>query len=126
MPVPVRMKMARGATRGLRNILLRDPNPLVALAVLEFNPLSEQEVEQIANSRMVVVELLEEIARRREWVSRYPIMKALVQNPRTPMGLALLLVGRLNIRDLRDLARNRNTPGAVRSMAWRLYTMRHQ
>jgi hypothetical protein len=120
------MRMARGANRTLRNILIRDPNPLVALSVLEHNVLSEQEVEGIATSRLVVEEVLDEIGRRREWVARYPIMKALVQNPRTPVGISLRLIGRLNPRDLRDLVRNRSASSPVRAAALRLYTMRQQ
>jgi len=126
LPIPARLKLARGATRILRNFLIRDTNPLVALAVMEHNTLDEPEIESIANNRLVPEEVLMEIGRRREWIAKYPILKALVQNPRTPTGLALRLVGRLNIRDLRDLSRNRNTTGPVRAAALRLYTMRQQ
>jgi hypothetical protein len=126
LTVPQRMRLARGANRALRNVLLRDPNALVALAVLEHTNITDQEVEQIANSRTVVSEVLDEIAGRREWVAKYPIMKALVSNPRTPVGTALKLVGRLSVRDLRELSRNKNTAGAVRSSALRLYTMRQK
>jgi len=126
LPVPARMRLARGANRTLRRILLRDPNALVALAVFQYSSLSEQEIEQIATSRTVVSEVLEEIGGHREWIAKYPIMKALVSNPRTPVGVALKLIGRLNIRDLRDLSRNKNTAGAVRSSALRLYRMRQK
>ena len=124
--MPERLRLARGATRILRNLLIRDTNPLVAMAVMEHNTLDEQEIEQIANNRLVPEEVLLEIGRRRDWIAKYPILKALVQNPRTPAGLALRLVGRLNIRDLRDLSRNRNTATPVRAAAQRLYTMRQQ
>ncbi len=126
MTVPQRMRLARGANRALRNILLRDPHALVALAVLEHTNITDQEIEQIANSRTVVSEVLAEIAGKREWVAKYPIMKALVANPRTPVGVALKFVGRLTVRDLRDLSRSKNTAGAVRSSALRLYTMRQK
>ncbi|HVF62033.1 MAG TPA: hypothetical protein VNJ70_19670 [Thermoanaerobaculia bacterium] len=126
LPVPARLKLARGATRILRNFLIRDTNPLVAMAVMEHNTLDEHEIEQIANNRLVPEEVLMEIGRRRDWIAKYPILKALVQNPRTPAGVALRLIGRLNIRDLRDLSRSRNTTAPVRAAAQRLYTMRQQ
>ncbi|HEX5761414.1 MAG TPA: hypothetical protein VF121_19685 [Thermoanaerobaculia bacterium] len=126
LPVPSRLKLARGASRALRKILIRDSNPLVALAVLEHNVLTEQEVAQIAHNRLVPDEVLEEIGRRRQWVAKYPIVRALVHNPRTPVPLSLRLLGRLNFRDLRDLSRNHNTPGPVRAAALRLYRMRHR
>ncbi|HWN41873.1 MAG TPA: hypothetical protein VNW71_06600 [Thermoanaerobaculia bacterium] len=126
LPVPARLKLARGAPRTLRNILLRDTNPQVACAALLFNNLSDQEIEQTASSRSVQQEVLDAIARKREWIGRYPVMKALIQNPRTPLALALKYVPRLAVRDLRDMAKDRNIPDAVRSMALRLYRIKQK
>ena len=126
MPVAARLKLARGAMRGLRAILVRDPNQQVALAVMHSPALSDQEVEQIASSRVVLEEVLVEIGRRREWAGKYQIVAALVRNPKTPTALALRLVPKLAVRDLRDLGRDRNVPNAVRSMALRLYRIKQQ
>lgn len=126
LPVPARLKLARGAGRQLRTILLRDTNPQVALASLLGNPLSDQEVEQAASSRAVVEEVLEAISRKREWISRYNVAKLLVQNPRTPLPIALRLVNRMSVRDLRELSRDKNIADAVRSTALRLYRIKQQ
>lgn len=126
LPVPARLKLARGAPRTLRQFLMRDTNPQVACAALLFNNLSDQEVEQAAASRSVQEEVLATIAKKREWVQRYPVMKALIQNPRTPLPTALKYVPRLSVRDLRDLAKDRNVPDAVRTMALRLYRIKQQ
>jgi hypothetical protein len=126
LPIPARLKLARGAPRLLRHVLVRDSNAQVALAVMRHNALSEQEIEQIAGSRSVVEEVLDEVARRREWASRYNVMKTLVHNPRTPLSTALRFVPRLSVRDLRDLARDRNVADAIRSTALRLYTIKQR
>jgi hypothetical protein len=126
LPVPARLKLARGAPRTLRMFLMRDTNPQVACAALLFNNLSDQEIEQAAASRSVQEEVLAAIAKKREWVQRYPVMKALIHNPRTPLATALKFVPRLSVRDLRDLARDRNVPDAVRSMALRLYRIKQK
>ena len=126
LPVPARLRLARGAPRLLRSILLRDPNPRVAVTVLTGNALSDQEVEQVARSRSVAEEVLEEIAKRREWVAKSGIVHALVSNPRTPVGIGVRLVPRLSVRELRDLSRDRNVPDAVRSTALRLYRIKRQ
>lgn len=126
LPVPARLKLARGAPRTLRNILLRDTNPQVACAALMFNNLSDQEIEQTASSRSVQQEVLEAIGKKREWIGRYPVMKALIQNPRTPLPMAIKYVPRLSVRDLRDMAKDRNIPDAVRSMALRLYRIKQK
>lgn len=121
LPAPVRLKLARGAPRTLRSILLRDSNPLVACEVLTHNALSDDEVEQTARSRSVAEEVLQLIGRRREWMRKYGIVYALATNPRTPVGVARGLLPRLSIRDLRNLSFNRNLPDAVRSMARRIH-----
>jgi hypothetical protein len=126
LPIPARLKLSRGAPRSLRNILLRDTNAQVAVSVIINNSLSDQEIEQTAANRSVVEEVLEAIARRREWVGRYKIMKSLVQNPRTPLPTALRLLPRLAVRDLRDVGRDRNVADAVRSTALRLYRIKQK
>lgn len=126
LPVPVRMKLTRGASRTLRGILIKDANPLVATAVLANAALSEDEVEQIAASRTVVDEVLGYLARKREWISRYNVALNLVRNPRTQVGVAVRLVARISVRDLKTLRRDRNVSDAVRSQADRLYKIKSQ
>lgn len=126
LPIPVRLKLARGATRVMRGILLRDSNVQVALAALLNNNLSDQEVEHTASSRSVAEEILEAIFKKRDWVSRYNVARGLIFNPRTPLPIAIRLVPRLGVRDLRDLGRDKNVPDAVRSTALRLYRIKQQ
>jgi hypothetical protein len=126
LPVPARMRLTRGASKTLRNILIRDPVALIAVGVLTNNGVPDTEAEQIARNRAVCEEVLTEIATRREWVSKYPIVKALVQNPRTPVVHSIRLVARMAVRDLRDLGRDRNIPDVVRSTALRLYRIKLQ
>lgn len=121
LPVPVRVKLARNADRQMRAMLIRDSNVRVAVAVLFNSSVNEQEVELIASSRNVVDEVLDVISKRREWVRKYGVAKALVKNPRTQLATAIQLVPRMMMRDLRDLSRDRNVPDGVRTTAKRLY-----
>jgi hypothetical protein len=124
LAVPIRMKLSRGASKTLRGILIRDPNPMVATAVLESNPMGESEIEQIASNRSVVNEVLEAIGNHRSWTRKYGVVAALVKNPRTPVGIAVRLLPRVAVRDLQSLARDRNVSDAVRSGAARLYKIK--
>lgn len=126
LPVSVRLSLARGASRGLRSILIRDHHPRVAVAVLTYNLLADSEIEQIAASRVVAEEVLEAISKSREWMRKYPIVLALARNPKTPPGLAMRLLSRLSVRDLRLLARDRNIPDVVRRSAQRFYTIKQR
>jgi hypothetical protein len=124
LPLPVRLKLSRGASRTLRNILVKDNNPNIALAVLANSAFAEDEIEQIAASRSVVVEIYTAISRRREWMARYGVCLNLVKNPRTPPGIALKLLGRIGVRELRVLSKDRNVADAVRVAAQRMYRIK--
>ncbi|MGB5294949.1 MAG: hypothetical protein WBP34_08375 [Thermoanaerobaculia bacterium] len=124
LPIPVRLKLSRGASRTLRNILVKDKNPMVAVSVMTGNAMGDGEVELIASSKVVADEVLEVIARSRQWGRRYSIVHTLVKNPRMPAGLAARLVPRLGVRDLRVLSRDRNVSEVVRSTATRLYRIK--
>jgi hypothetical protein len=124
LPVSVRLRLARGAPRVLRGIMLRDPNPQVAIHVLRTNALSDAEVEQIAQNRTIDEEVLDFIVNSRGWIRKYPILRALVGNPRTPIAAAVRLVPRLSVRDLRQIWRDRNASQAVRDTAGRLYRIK--
>jgi hypothetical protein len=126
LPIPARLKLTRNAPRSLRTILLRDSNPMVAVSTLHNNNLSDQEVEQTAASRSVVEEVLGGIAKRREWVTKYKVARALVANPRAPLAISLKLLNRMSVRDLKDLSRDKNIADAVRSTAIRLYRIKQQ
>jgi hypothetical protein len=126
LPVPVRLKLARGAPKTLRQFLVRDNSALVALAVVQANPLVDQEVEQYAKMRNVVSEVLEYLGKHRTWSNKYPVALSLVTNPRTPLSVALGLLSRIAVRDLRNIGRDRNLPEAVRSAAARLHRVKSQ
>lgn len=124
LPVPVRMKLARGAPRSLRAILVKDKSSMVAAAVLNGNALTESEIELIASNRSVAEEVLTMIAHNRQWNRKYNIVHALIRNPRTNVGMAVRMVSQLSIRDLRNLSRDRNVSEAVRNTAARLYRIK--
>jgi hypothetical protein len=124
LPVPVRLRLAQGAARSLRAILVRDINPHVAVSVLHRSAFNDDEIEQLAGSRAVVDEVLLEIAKKREWTARYTVCHNLARNPRVPVAIAIKMLARLSVRDLRTISRDRNVAEAVRSTSQRLYRMK--
>jgi hypothetical protein len=104
-------------SREERAILIRDPNRLVATAVLGSPRLTEPEIEAISGMKSVSDEILRKIGHHREWTKRYAVCKNLVCNPRTPIGIALTLVPRLSPRDIKGLSVDRNVPEPVRKQA---------
>ena len=121
LPLAVRVKLAFGASKTLRNILLKDSSPQVSLTALNRSAISDREIEQLCQSRNVSEEVLTEISRHREWISKYRIMLTLVKNPRTPVNISTQFLPRLAARDLKILGVDRNVPDSVRSKSKMLY-----
>ena len=124
LPVPIRLKLSRGASRSLRNILIKDINTNVAISTLHYSAFNEDEIEHLASSRSVIDDVLMLLAKKREWVSRYNVCVNLTKNPRVPISTAVQLVNRLGVRDLKILSKDRNVPDAVRNAAYRLYRIK--
>ena len=115
-----RTKLAMKGDRESRNILIRDPNRIVAQAVMTNPRITEQEVEKIAAMRAITEDILRQIAVSRQWSRCYSIVHNLARNPRTPIANVLNILSRLQLKDLHALAKNRNVSDAVRRQALRL------
>jgi hypothetical protein len=119
-----RMRLAMKGDREARNILIRDPNRIVAQAVISNPKITEQEVEKIAAMRTVPEEVLRLIAINRTWARNYQIMLKLAQNPRTPIANSMSILNRLQTKDLLAMSKNRNVSEAIRKQAFRLTSAR--
>jgi len=106
-------------TREERAVLVRDPNRLVATAVLGSPKVTEAEIESFAAMRNVSDEILRQIGNNREWTKRYSVIANLVKNPRTPIGISLGMVARLSPKDIKSIATDRNVADAIRKQATR-------
>ena len=104
-------------SREERAVLVRDPNRLVSSAVLGSPRMTDGEVEGFAGMKNVSDEVLRTIGNNREWTKRYGVVANLVKNPRTPLATSLGLVRRLNPRDMKSVAVDRNVPEVIRREA---------
>ena len=117
MTVAQRMGVAMKGSREERAILIRDPNKLVSTSVLSSPKLTETEVEAIAKMTNVGEEILRIVGANRAWVKNYNVVLALARNPKTPVGMSMTLLNRLNEKDLRQISTNRNVPEVLRVTA---------
>ena len=124
LTVGERVQLAMMGTRDERFILVRDGAKVVALAVLESPKLTENEVEIFASMRNVQEVVLRTIAMKRRFMKGYAVVKALLNNPRTPLEVALPLLNHLLVNDLRMLAANKNIGDTVRKLAGKLYNQK--
>ena len=117
MTFPDRLKAASKGSREMRAILIRDPNKMIAAAVMSSPKLTDAEVEGIAKMASVSEDVLRIIGANRNWMKKYKIFAALTRNPKTPVALTLNILSRLNAKDMSTLAVDRNVPEAVRVAA---------
>jgi hypothetical protein len=101
----------------MRAILIRDPNRMVASAVLSCPKVNDAEVEAFAKMGNVSEEILRTIAQSRAWTKSYTVVLALVKNSKTPVAITMNLMQRLNDSDVKKLASDRNVPEALRLAA---------
>ena len=117
LPIKKKVKLAFKGTREQRAQLIRDPNRIVASAVLSSPKLTEAEVESFAKMANVAEEVLRVIATNRTWLKNYGVMLGLVKNPKTPPALSMQLLPRITERDMKMVAVDRNVPEALRLAA---------
>lgn len=122
LPVADKVKRAMRGRREERAILIRDPNRIVAAAVLSSPKLNESEIEVFARMTNVSEEVLRVIGSTRSWIRKYPITSALVRNPKTPLGVSMPLLVLLNERDVKQIAMDRNLPEGLRVQARKMIT----
>ena len=115
--VAQRMSLAMKGTKEERAVLIRDPNKIVAVAVLSSPKITESEVESIAKMANVSDEILRMIGFSRNYTKNYNIVHSLVRNPKTPVAMSMNFLSRLNEKDLRSLSTNRNVPEVLRVTA---------
>jgi hypothetical protein len=106
-------------SREERAVLVRDPNRIVSTAVLGSPRLTEAEIESFAAMKNIAADILRQIGNNKDWSKRYTVISNLVRNPRTPLGVSLGFVARLNPRDMKSIALDRNVPEVVRKQAQR-------
>lgn len=115
-----RMKLAMKGTREQRAQLVRDPNRMIATAVLSSPKLTDSEVEAFTKMGNVSEDVLRIIGMNRAWLKNYGVIMGLVKNPKTPPGISMQLLHRVSEKDIKMLAVDRNVPESLRLVARKL------
>jgi hypothetical protein len=126
MSVLQKVKAALTGSQEERMILVRDSNKLVARAVMQSPKLSEHEVENYASMKDISEEALRVITLNRKFMRLYSIVRALANNPRTPIDVGLHLLSRVYDADLKRLALNRNVSDVIRHAAEKLIRQKEE
>jgi hypothetical protein len=117
MTVSEKIRVAMRGLREERNILIRDPNKLVSLAVLSSPKVNEREIESYAKMANVSEDVLRVIGTTRAWTKSYAIVRSLAFNPKSPISVSMTLVSRLVEKDVRMISMDRNIAEPVKILA---------
>jgi hypothetical protein len=105
-----------------RALLIRESNRLIQVNVVRNGRITEGEVAYIAQMRSVNDEVLRIISQNRDWMKKYTIAKNLVQNPKTPLGIAVHHLKYMHEYDLKLMSNDRNLAELLRREAKRMLT----
>ncbi|MBI5328370.1 MAG: hypothetical protein HZB80_08825 [Deltaproteobacteria bacterium] len=117
MNVSERIKLALLGNKEAREILLKDSNKLISSTVLRNPTITEDEIVKIVNSRSISDDILRQVANNKEWLKKYSVKLGMVNNPKTPLTIAMRLISQLNEKDIQHLAKSKNISSALSGAA---------
>ena len=120
LKVPEKIQLALKGNKEARTLLLKDPNRQVFMAVVASPRLTDEEVDNMAQSKNMPDEVLRAMARNPAWVRRYSVTSGLVNNPKTPLAVSLGFLKNLRAKDLERLSKNKGVPAALRTTAFKM------
>ena len=126
MNAPQRIRLALMGSREDRNILIRDSRRVVYMNVIKSPKMSIGEVSSIATSKSMPDEIISYIASRRDWVRYYPIVVALVNNPKCPLADSVGFMKQLRPNDLKQLQKSKSVPAQLARQAQMLLRQKDQ
>ncbi|MCK9418921.1 MAG: hypothetical protein M0R70_06045 [Nitrospirae bacterium] len=117
MNMSQKIKLAMSGAKEARGLLIRESSKIIAMGVLSNPKLTIGEVEFFAKSTNLSEDVIRKIGTNAEWTRKPAVISALVNNPKTPVGISLGFIPRMSMRELGILEMSRNIPEAVRSTA---------
>lgn len=93
---------------------------MVATSAIRSPRITEQEVVAAAQSRSVSDEVIRIIGSSKDMTRSYMVKVALVNNPKTPLTVAMRYLPLLRSTDLRNVAKSKGVTSAVANQAKRL------
>jgi hypothetical protein len=124
MALAERIDLARNVGRGTLLCLRLDPEPRVLSSVLENRFAIEADVLQAAVQPGASPEVLSLIALHPRWGPRPAVRSAVLRNPGLPTPLALSLLSRASLEDLRGLRDSPRTRELLKACAQRVLAER--
>ena len=120
MTVPQKIRMATLGNAFARNVLVRDPIRMVAIAAIKSPGVTEIEAARYAGNPGLSEDVIRYIATNRNWTKRYGVKVSLCRNPKAPIAETARMLPFLREKDLQNLSKSRGVPSALTAQARKL------
>ncbi len=117
MNVSQKIKLATTADKEERTILLRDASKIVVAATIKSPKITDEEILNVAKSKQASDEAIRLVTLNKEWMKKYAIKLALVNNPKTSPSVAIRLMNTLNKSDIKEISKSRSVPSLISNNA---------
>jgi hypothetical protein len=121
-----RMKIAMKGNKEVRQILIRDANKIVSLAVLKSPRITDNEIAHYSALRNVADDVIRTIATNPTWSKVYQVKLNICFHPKGPIQQTMQFMKFLNMRDLGRLCKERNIPGPLQKAARELQRVKRK
>lgn len=126
MSMAQKIKLAMFGNKAARTTLLRDPNRLIQMFVLDNPRISDNELADIAKNTSVDEAVLRAVAGNTSWMKPYSMKLTICTNPKVPVDVTLKWFKFLTDKDLMNLARSKNIPQVLSTQCRKLYEKRKE
>jgi hypothetical protein len=120
MSVSEKVKLASLGSREARGLLIKDSNRIVIQAVINSPKITGDEVVSYASNKNYSKEVSKLISARKDLTKNYNVKIALVTNAKTPVPVALKLLGHIRENDLRKISKSRNVSTVIARTATKM------
>ena len=117
MNVGQKIKVAMLGNLEVRKMLIKDPRKQIVMAVLGNARITDKEVASIAGDPSSSLDAISYIASNKSLSKSYAVKLALVNNPKTPMKTALMLLETIRMNDLKNIAKSRSVSNVIKQRA---------
>ena len=117
LPINEKRKAAAQGNKTVRQLLINDTNKSLHIFVLKNPKIGLDEIQEYAKLPGLSPEAIRFMLRNRNWMNSRQLVLNLTRNPSTPTDLALRLVDRLSLHELRVIARSSEVRPAIQSQA---------
>jgi hypothetical protein len=120
LSIPGKIRLATLGNAFARSQLIRDSNRQVSMAAIRSPGVSDNEAVKYSSNRSLSDDVIRYISQQGEWTKLYQIKMNLVNNPKTPLQVAMRFLPFLRDKDLKLLAKSKGIASALSAQAKKL------